>query len=265
MRLLTLNTHSLVDGNEEYSLGQISEAILKYDYDVIALQEVNQPTNNDVIRENAPICTNYPVKNGNFLLKILKKVNISSRKYTGVWCGFKESYDLFEEGVGIITRLPIKEVRTVMLSSGQEKEKWKKRYALGVKTDRGEFYSVHFGWWEDAEESFSHQWSKLLESGIGDKAWLMGDFNGDFCGESYNLVISSGFYDTFQLAKERDEGYTVTKKIDGWNGGERKRIDYIFCNFKADVTESKTIFNGSHFGVVSDHLGVMIETEGENE
>lgn len=261
MRLLTLNTHSLIDGSEEHSIKQLSEAISRYKFDVIALQEVNQPIKNNKSGAIAPICTNYPLKNGNFMQMLLENVNKPSRIYSGVWCGFKEGYGCYEEGIGIMTRYPILDVKTVMISSGQEKEMWKRRYAVGIKTEIGEFYSLHFGWWDDMDEPFSQQWSRLMQSGIGERAWFMGDFNGDAMGQSYNLVTRSGFYDTFNLAKSRDSGYTVTKKIDGWKNGESKRIDYIFCNFKAEVTESRTIFNGNHYDVVSDHFGVMIETE----
>lgn len=261
MRLLTLNTHSLIEGNEENSLKHLSEAIFEYKFDVIALQEVNQPLKSDISGKSVPICAHYPIKNGNYMQKLIKITNSSSQNYSGVWCGFKESYNYFEEGIGIMSRYPIKDVRKIMLTSGQERDRWKRRYALGIKTCKGEFYSLHFGWWEDVDEPFYEQWSRLMQSGIGERAWLMGDFNGDAMDKSYSLVTKSGFYDTFNLAKKRDSGYTVTKKIDGWESRENKRIDYIFCNCKEDITESKTIFNGRHYDVVSDHFGVMIETE----
>ena len=38
-------------------------------------------------------------------------------------------------------------------------------------------------------------------------------------------------------------------------------IDYIFSNFKADVKSSFTIFNGKREKKISDHNGVVIETE----
>ena len=261
MRFLTLNTHSLIDGNEAHSVKQLSEAISRYKFDVIALQEVNQPIKNSKGNQNSPISTNYSLRNGNYMQNLLKIINNSSQSYTGVWCGFKEGYGCYEEGLGIMTRHPIEDVKSVMISSGRERELWKRRYALGIKTSIGEFYSLHFGWWEDEDEPFDDQWDRFLETDIGDGAWLMGDFNGDSMGESYKLVRASGFYDTYNLAKKRDDGYTVTKKIDGWKSAESKRIDYIFCNFKANVAESKTIFDGNHFDVVSDHFGVMIETE----
>ena len=75
------------------------------------------------------------------------------------------------------------------------------------------------------------------------------------------MVTGDGFYDTYCLANMRDEGFTVTDKIDGWENANKKRIDYIFCNFTADIKYSKTIFDGKNYAVVSDHFGVMTETE----
>ena len=77
------------------------------------------------------------------------------------------------------------------------------------------------------------------------------------------IVKECGWYDSFNLAKEKDSGFTVTKKIDGWKDKDisDKRIDYIFCNHTADVTKSTVVFDGTNYDVVSDHFGVMIEVE----
>ncbi len=39
------------------------------------------------------------------------------------------------------------------------------------------------------------------------------------------------------------------------------RIDYIFSNFKADILQSKIIFNDINHAVISDHYGIIIETK----
>ena len=91
----------------------------------------------------------------------------------------------------------------------------------------------------------------------------MGDFNGEShkTGESYDTVVSSGFFDTYTLTENRDSGYTVCEKIDGWNDEKNRRIDYIFCNFPAKVLHSEVLFDNKKYKVISDHFGVMIETE----
>ena len=98
--------------------------------------------------------------------------------------------------------------------------------------------------------------------------WLMGDFNSqaDVRGEGYDLVLKSGWKDTYLLAEEKDDGITVAEEIDGWREEDgrsgstknEKRLDYIFCNAQADVRSSNVICNGKNAPVVSDHYGVMI-------
>ena len=81
----------------------------------------------------------------------------------------------------------------------------------------------------------------------------------DVRGEGYDLVRSSGFYDTYELAEERDGGATVIKSIDGWKGNsDAMRLDYIFTSEKQRIKKSRVIFNGGELPVISDHFGVEV-------
>ena len=263
MKLLTLNAHSLVEKDWEEKLEILADAIIGEKFDVIALQEVNQPQNEVEVWAGYPITTKLPLKNGNYMLKLQEKLGKHSRSYKSMWCGFKESYGKYQEGIGIITRLDLEGIKSVELTKEQTMPRWKRRYALGIKTPKGDFFSTHTGWWEDEDAPFSCQWDVLLSAVESKKTWIMGDFNCESYkkDESYDLVTKSGFYDSYILAKTRDSGITVLDKIDGWQDEKSKRIDYIFCNFPAGVKCSQTIFNGENYGVVSDHFGVAIETE----
>lgn len=263
MKLLTLNAHSLVCDDGEYAAKHLAEAILSEKIDLIALQEANQPQNAQEINTNAPIPTKLPVKNGNFVKKVMENLKASSQSYNGLWYGFKESYGCFEEGVGIITRFPITGRKTVLLSSGRERTLWKRRCALGINTPFGDFFSAHMGWWSDIDEPFMPQWERMKEAVDSKKTWILGDFNGEShkMGETYDAVTGDGFFDSFVLAGMRDEGYTVRDKIDGWDSEKNRRIDYIFCNFPAKVEYSRTIFNGENYNTISDHFGVLVKVE----
>jgi maltose 6'-phosphate phosphatase len=157
----------------------------------------------------------------------------------------------------------VESIKGIELTSGRELELWKKRCALGIKTPQGDFFSTHMGWWEDKDEPFSEQWGRFLGAVENKKTWIMGDFNAESHkqNQGYDLVTSSGFFDSYVLAEKRDEGFTVHNKIDGWDSGGQKRIDYIFCNFPARIKYSKRVFDGKNYGIVSDHFGVAIETE----
>ena len=81
--------------------------------------------------------------------------------------------------------------------------------------------------------------------------------------------MNYGWLDTWELAESKDSGVTVEKAIDGWREQHGSgspaimgmRIDYIWCNYPADVRSTKVVFNGRNYPVVSDHYGVMIEVE----
>jgi len=261
MKLLTLNSHSLVDKNAASSAEILANAIIREEIDLIALQEVNQPIDGSVVFPNTPFCYKKPPKHGNYMLKVLKNMGKYSQNYNGVWYGFKESYGKYEEGVGIITRLPIEDTKFLQLSSGAENPGWKKRCAVGVGTPYGDFFSTHMGWWHDKDEPFAAQWMRLRREIRKKKTFVMGDFNAEshIREEGYDLVKSDGFYDTYCLADVRDEGFTVNEKIDGWDTESKKRIDYIFCNFLISVRSSTTIFDGKNYGKISDHSGVLID------
>ena len=75
-------------------------------------------------------------------------------------------------------------------------------------------------------------------------------------------MIQQGFHDTFECADAKDSGVTVVKKIDGWEGNEKKiRIDYIFMNQPIKIQSSKTIFNQNFYPIISDHFGVMVQVD----
>ena len=125
---------------------------------------------------------------------------------------------------------------------------------------------MHLGWWKDEVEPFASQWETLSRAaGAKKTAFLLGDFNSeaDVRGEGYDLVLRSGWQDTYRLAQERDEGYTVVQAIDGWRDAPdaeaKKRIDQIWCSKAVPVKSSRVVFNGLREPQVSDHAGVLIE------
>ena len=111
---------------------------------------------------------------------------------------------------------------------------------LGICAGDVWYYTVHLGWWKDEEEPFADQWN-ILAAAAGAKplAFLLGDFNSeaDVRGEGYDLILRSGWQDTYRLARQRDDGYTVVQAIDGWrdapDAAAKKRIDQIWCSESA--------------------------------
>ena len=148
MRLLTLNSHSLIEDNYEDKLNKFCCGVGQLMPHVIALQEVNQSIGGD--------CADNHILR---VYEILKKRGIN---YHYVWRGMKESYGMYEEGLGILARDEISDVDFVPLT--EPRNDWKMRYTLGVKVKDLWFYSVHTGRWDDSDEPFWGQIEKLREA-----------------------------------------------------------------------------------------------------
>ncbi|MBR2916984.1 MAG: endonuclease/exonuclease/phosphatase family protein [Clostridia bacterium] len=274
MKLLTLNTHSLMEEDYEKKCLIFAEEIVKIKPDIIALQEVNQGI-------NSPPCPSpkmlgfikgdnfIPIKADNHAIKIAKLLKERGENYFFTWTGIKCGYEKFDEGLAIFSKIPFDKIKSFYISRGTDYHNFRTRKALSVKIGNKIFCSVHTGWMGDTEEPFSYQLESLnrhLSPKRDENIFLMGDFNSPACEENggYSEILKSGWLDTYSLAKEKDEGATVFGKIDGWSDNtNKKRIDYIFSNHHIKVFSSKVIFDGKETEKVSDHCGVLISIEGE--
>lgn len=259
MKLLTVNCHSWQESDQEKKIEILANRIKKEQYDVITLQEVSQLIKSDIISEN--------IKQDNYLVVLnetLKKIGCTD--YSFVWDYSHIGYDIYEEGIGILTRHPIVNTESFFISQGEDRSYWKTRKILkatidldGTETD---FYTCHLGWWEDEEEPFKYQADKLLSKDSKDRlSFFMGDFNNNanVRNEGYDYLISKGLKDTFTLADTKDSGVTVKGKIDGWEKNKiDMRLDIIFANKEISVKNSSVVFNGENEDVVSDHYGVEV-------
>lgn len=272
MKLITINTHSLEEENYEKKLIDFVNFIAEEKPDIIAMQEVNQTHDCgkefDFERIKAPL-GGKEVNTDNHALRAAQMLLEKGIKYYWKYIPIKLGYGKYDEGVAIFSLSPIEKTDIVLISGCDDFYNWKTRRALGIKTKSKWFYTVHTSWWSDKDEPFESQW-KRLEEHIKDKGkvWLMGDFNNNanIRNEGYDLVLRSGWHDTYIDAENKDDGFTVTKKIDGWrdnNVFEKMRIDYIFSSQKSYPYCSKVIFNGTKGPVISDHCGVMVMYENE--
>lgn len=272
MKLLTLNTHSLEEHDYEKKLNDFVDAVLTEKPDIIALQEVNQSRtenilNFDELEGMTVVCRDIPIRYDNHALNVVRLLNINGLQYHWAWLPVKVGYGKYDEGIAVLSKFSIEDTDVLLISKEDDYDNWRTRKILGIKV-RGEwFYSVHMGWWDDKDDPFIKQWDRIvryMES--KNNVWLMGDFNSkaDVRDEGYDCVTADGWYDTYNLAEDKDLGITVESKIDGWTNKEEMRIDYIFTNAPVRIKQSKTVFNEKNYPVVSDHYGVMIEVY-ENE
>ncbi|CCF13699.1 endonuclease/Exonuclease/phosphatase family protein [Brevibacillus laterosporus GI-9] len=259
MRLLTLNCHSWQESNQQKKLEELADAIAEHAYDVIALQEVSQSIDAVLIKDQIK-ADNYAF----LLLQELQKRGLND--YRMVWEFCHIGYEIYEEGVALLTNLPIIKQDAFYVSKHTDTSYWKTRKVIKATVEYHQkcisFFSCHFGWWEDEEEPFHAQFERFIKrTDNNELTFLMGDFNNHAKarGEGYDMVKGQGWYDTFLLAKVRDEGSTVQGKIAGWDRNqEGLRIDYIWVNQPVSIQESKVIFNGTNKPVISDHFGVDV-------
>ena len=256
IKLLTINTHSIIEPDYENKLLHFVDFIAQNPPDIISMQEVNQSSASPPAPDLPGFmpCISRMVRKDNHALRTVLALRERGIYYNWTWVPIKLGYGRLEEGLAMLSRFPINRTDSVYISRSHDYNNWKTRRILGIGTEKGDFYSVHMGWWDDEEEPFCGQWEKVNEY-IRGKAWLMGDFNSpdDVRGEGYDAVIKCGWRDLCRT------GHTVAKKIDGWEVDKKQRLDYIFCNFDADVECAYTVFDGVNGEEVSDHFGVWAQ------
>lgn len=274
MKLLTLNTHSLVEKDYERKLEIFVEAMEKYQPDILALQEVNQT-------RIAPQMPGYVlgryretgkhalrIKRDNHAFQVVKRLEEKGIYYHWTWIPVHIGYGKYDEGLAILCKEPIRLSRECYLSERRDYHHYKTRKALFVETTSGtSVCCVHLGWWKDEEESFGNQWENLEKELLKTKTtFILGDCNvpDDVRGEGYDFICQRGWKDTYVLAEKKDDGITVSGEIDGWRHRDVKqkgmRIDYIWCRESVPIKESKVILEGETEPCVSDHYALLVET-----
>ncbi len=251
-----------------------AEGALALRPDLIALQEVDQ------LQAAAPIDAGdgyvpapgaVPLRQGNYAWEAARLLRAAGVPCSWTWLPVKLGYERYDEGLAVLSlSRPIAETEALLVSAQDNYADWRTRKVLGVRLEglADWFYSVHLGWWED-EDPFRDQWARL-EAGLAEKraqgpVWLLGDFNAPahVQGQSFDLVRRSGWQDTYQLAQVREGGATVQGPIDGWpDQAEGLRIDYIWRSEALPITRSQVVLDGTSGPAVSDHFGVLAETEG---
>lgn len=265
MKLLTLNLHNLPLTFRKEHMDAFAKAIAELRPNVIALQEVFAV---DSEKGNASPAE-HPPENESPLAPLLDYLALYGMHYHGVWKPIKIGYGTYREGVAILSDSPVTEEFFLTVSDTEDENDWKKRGILGISVENYPdelFFSVHYGWWGDADEPFARQWTKTARflSPLREKRqiWLMGDFNNPAHrrGEGYDLLTKDGWQDAYLAAPHREGEITVSGAIDGWQGdASGKRIDFIFASRPVRIKCAKTVLDGVRHPVVSDHYGLWVE------
>lgn len=262
MKLLTLNVHAWLEDHQAEKMDILARTIAEKQYDVVALQEVNQ------LMTARPVTKD--IKEDNYGLLLVEKINqLSKAKYSLFWSNSHIGYDKYDEGIAFLTKLPVYNVDPFYCTSLQTVKSILSRKIVGITVAyQGQLidcYSCHMNLPDCQEEDPIDNLRAIVErSNHSRLKILMGDFNTDAISApaDYEAMKGVGLLDTYELAQEKDAGITVSKAIDGWSGHSAgKRIDYIFLNQERQVLSSQIIFNGENQAVVSDHFGLEVHVK----
>lgn len=268
MKILTLNTHSWLEDEPVLKLNQLAKTIADRDYDLIALQEVNQSISAEIGKVDkhylAEEQNGLPVHIDNFALLLAKKLQTYGKNYYWCWLPVHIGYDRFHEGVALFSKQPI-ESEGFLVSRQNDFTDYRTRKILFGKTqlDGKEVLAVscHYSWWTDDEaEGFLKEWQQTLDH-LADydlPILLLGDFNNPagVNDQGHELVLQH-FKDSYQHAEEIDGEHTVIKEIDGWSGNDQKlRIDFVFTSEDITAQRYEVVFDGRKTPIISDHFGI---------
>ena len=118
MRFLTLNTHSWCEIHQIAKIRTLAKFIIEQQVDVIALQEVNQLTSTPVVKEplNYRGGAGVPVHEDNYALLLVQALNEMGATYEWALTEAHIGWDLYDECVAILSRLPIRGVKPIDMS-----------------------------------------------------------------------------------------------------------------------------------------------------
>ncbi len=140
MKILTLNTHSLLEQNYEDKLVQFVEQVKKERPEVIGLQEVNQSVD-AVIRPSVMLkgYTRYKGYNGvlrmdNHAARVAELLLENGLTYYWTWIPVKFEYGMYDEGIALFSDKPILETMQYPTSLILDYQDCKKRKTLGIRT-----------------------------------------------------------------------------------------------------------------------------------
>ena len=266
VKCLTLNTHSWMESDPLHKLQDIVAQILKEDYDIICLQEINQEIVSQPVQELAAyseIVGTPTIHQDNFALHLVNLLQKQGKTYYWSWAYNHIGYDKYHEGVAILSKTPIKP-QAVLVSDVDDEYDYHTRRVLLADTEIDgralTVVSLHLSWYG---KGFEGEWKKLEAELQGQKTplILMGDYNNPTDEEGYQVILSSSLNlkDSHKSANIVSGEYTIKADIDGWSGNEKNlKVDHAFVSKELEILSSQVVFDGIETPVVSDHFGLAI-------
>lgn len=260
-----------MEDNDHQQIEVLARRIAKENYDLIGLQEVNQLIASplaEVDKSFQPTKEQQAIHQDNFLFCLTKRLRELGCYYYWSWTYNHIGYDIYHEGIGLMSKTPLKPKSCLLSVSSDPTDYHTRRAVIGetiIDARKVIVVSSHFSWWQDKKSAFAYEWRSLEQVLLSEQGKLivMGDFNNDATkiDEGYDLIRNSGLelQDTFSFAKSKIGENTVEEAIDGWDGNTKGlRIDYVFCSQGFEIESYVVVFNGENEDIISDHYGVEV-------
>lgn len=268
--ILTINLHTYQESQQDKKFSLITDVIGKMDIDFITFQECAQHKSATVI--------DGIIREDNMALiisdRLKEKYDVD---YNYVWHWAHYGWDIWEEGISILSKYPLLDTDERYISSNTSTKSITSRKAIygsyQMVDGKINIFSTHTHWRTSvSDEEHNNQIKNIKLMSVEKEAmasdaitFVCGDFNvnptSDYpWSEGYNTMMeNSDYVDTFFEIYPKANN-TPTQSIYNTIGGTYPgRIDYIFMkeNSRYQVLESQIIFTNSVVGRVSDHFGVL--------
>ena len=266
-RILTLNLHCYQEENQSVKFSLIAKVIHDFKIDVVLFQEAAQNKNAaQVLKIN-----DVAIREDNAAKIICDQLKELGDEYNFHWDWSHFGWEIWEEGLAILSRNQLRNIKSKYISKSNSKDFWLSRIAISAQIELNEqnieFVTVHTGFWDDKEESFENQIENLLSlDNTAHAVIFAGDFNVEAGTPGYEYIMKNTSFRDLYLEVNPDGMFdpTIGGVIDGWPevDGLGKRIDYLFTSSEKLVCKKvNRIFTKENFGEVSDHFGLLAEFE----
>lgn len=246
MKILSLNLHSFQEENRIEKLNIIADFIKENDIDVCLFQEACQ--------EHDKVELEGKIKMGNNANYIRNKLG-----YNIYYHPVKIGFDVLDEGLAIISKLPILNQNSKIISYTTKYKSWQKRDLIWCKIGSYTFFNVHLGWTMEDEVGMNQVNKIISEIKRHEERYIMaGDFNYPD-GSDEIKQLKKYMYSFADLAKvDPSKNPTFHFELDSSVVGNNRMIDFIFTNTLCDVKKFEIVFNDPK-NYVSDHNGILVE------
>ena len=261
MKILSINLNTYQEDRQFDKFMTIAKMICDEQIDVVLFCEAGQSLMSPYIEGD--------IRNDNAVKIICDKVNeiLGTQVYKFKWEMVHFGFKVYEEGLAIMSKLPLENIQSTYVSKTSDHFTFKSRKVIKSSIQNIDFYTIHLGWEGDEAEPVLDQINALhdyvCKESKDKKVIIGGTFNNDVRTKAYREMISKGYTDLYAQFKPEgkyDETYILPQGYD--RRGNHYRLDYFFSNqnnFK--IKQAKRMFEGENR--VSDHVGILIELEVE--